>query len=33
MTAVNNADLAFRLTMQVRNKIVGAYQEVMRTQV
>jgi|TARA_B100001964_G_scaffold191848_1_gene214333 flagellar hook-basal body complex protein FliE len=33
MIAVNNADLAFRLTMQVRNKIVEAYQEVMRTQV
>jgi flagellar hook-basal body complex protein FliE len=33
MIAVNKADLAFRLTMQVRNKIVEAYQEVMRTQV
>ena len=33
MIAVNKADIAFRLTMQVRNKIVEAYQEVMRTQV
>lgn len=33
MIAVGKADLAFRLTMQVRNKIVEAYQEVMRTQV
>jgi len=33
MIAVNKADLAFRLTMQVRNKIVEAYQEVMRTQI
>ena len=33
MIAVNKADLAFRLTMQVRNKIVEAYQEVMRMQV
>lgn len=33
MIAVNKADLAFRLTMQVRNKIVEAYQEVLRTQV
>ncbi|HAX45987.1 MAG TPA: flagellar hook-basal body complex protein FliE [Nitrospina sp.] len=33
MIAVNNADLAFRLSMQMRNKIVEAYQEVMRTQV
>ena len=33
MIAVNKADLAFRLTMQVRNKIVEAYQEGMRTQV
>ncbi len=32
MIAVNKADLAFRLTMQVRNKIVEAYQEVLRTQ-
>ena len=33
MISVNKADIAFRLTMQVRNKIVEAYQEVMRTQV
>lgn len=33
MIAVSKADLAFRLTMQVRNKIVEAYQEVLRTQV
>ena len=33
MIAVGKADLAFRLTMQVRNKMVEAYQEVMRLQV
>ena len=33
MIAVGKADLAFRLTMQVLNKIVEAYQEVMRMQV
>lgn len=33
MMAVSKADLAFRMTMQVRNKIVEAYQEVMRMQV
>ena len=33
MIAVNKADLAFRLTMQVRNKIIEAYQEVLRTQI
>ncbi|MBI5426919.1 MAG: flagellar hook-basal body complex protein FliE [Nitrospinae bacterium] len=33
MIAVNKADLAFRMTMQVRNKIVEAYQEVMRLQI
>ncbi len=33
MLAVSKADLAFRMTMQVRNKIVDAYQEVMRMQV
>lgn len=33
MMAVGKADLAFRLTMQVRNKMVEAYQEVMRLQV
>jgi flagellar hook-basal body complex protein FliE len=30
---VSKADTAFRMTMQVRNKIVEAYQEVMRMQV
>ena len=33
MIAVNKADLAFRMTMQVRNKIVEAYKEVLRMQV
>ena len=33
MLAVGKADLAFRMTMQVRNKIVEAYQEVMRMQI
>ena len=33
MLAVGKADLAFRLPMQVRNKMVEAYQEVMRLQV
>ena len=33
MLAVNKADTAFRMTMQVRNKILEAYQEVMRMQV
>ncbi len=33
MIAVNKADLAFRMTMQVKNKIVEAYQEVLRMQV
>ncbi len=33
MLAVSKADLAFRMTMQVRNKIIEAYQEVMRMQV
>ena len=33
MLAMNKADTAFRMTMQVRNKIVEAYQEVMRMQV
>jgi flagellar hook-basal body complex protein FliE len=31
--AVQNADLSFQMMMQVRNKIVQAYQEIMRTQV
>ena len=33
MISVNKADIAFRMTMQVRNKIVEAYQEVLRMQV
>lgn len=33
MIAVSKADTAFRMTMQVRNKIVEAYQEVMRMQI
>ena len=28
LTAVQKADLAFRLTMQIRNKLMEAYQEV-----
>lgn len=32
MLALEKADLSFRLMMQVRNKIVDAYQEIMRTQ-
>jgi flagellar hook-basal body complex protein FliE len=33
MIALDKADLSFRLMMQVRNKIVEAYQEVLRMQV
>ncbi len=33
MIAMEQADLSFRLMMQVRNKIVDAYQEIMRMQV
>jgi flagellar hook-basal body complex protein FliE len=33
MIALEKADLSFRLMMQVRNKIVEAYQEVLRMQV
>ncbi len=33
MLALEKADLSFRLMMQVRNKIVEAYQEVVRMQV
>ena len=32
MVAVEKADLAFQLMMQVRNKIVAAYQEISRMQ-
>jgi flagellar hook-basal body complex protein FliE len=33
MIALEKADLSFQLMMQVRNKIVQAYQEIMRSQV
>ena len=33
MIAVEKADLSFQLMMQVRNKIVQAYQEIMKSQV
>lgn len=33
MIAISKADLAFRMTVQVRNKVIDAYQEVMRMQV
>jgi flagellar hook-basal body complex protein FliE len=33
MIAMEQADVSFRLMMQVRNKIVEAYQEIMRMQV
>lgn len=33
MLAVQEADIAFQMAMQVRNKLVDAYQEVMRMQV
>jgi len=33
MMALEKADVSFQLMMQVRNKIVSAYQEIMRTQV
>jgi flagellar hook-basal body complex protein FliE len=33
MIALEKADISFRLMMQVRNKIVEAYQEIMRMQV
>jgi flagellar hook-basal body complex protein FliE len=32
MIAVQKADLSFQLMMQVRNKVVAAYQEVERMQ-
>jgi flagellar hook-basal body complex protein FliE len=31
--AIQKADLSFQMMMQVRNKIVQAYQEIMRTQI
>ena len=33
MMALEKADLSFQVMMQVRNKIVQAYQEIMKTQV
>ena len=33
MMAIEKADLTFQLMMQVRNKIIDAYQEIMRIQV
>jgi flagellar hook-basal body complex protein FliE len=33
MIAVQKADVSFQMMMQVRNKIVSAYQEIMRMQV
>jgi flagellar hook-basal body complex protein FliE len=33
MLALNKADLSFRMMLEVRNKLLDAYQEVMRTQV
>ncbi len=33
MIALEKADLSFQMMMQVRNKIVNAYQEIMKTQV
>lgn len=30
MIAISKADLAFRMTLQVRNKVLEAYQEIMR---
>ncbi|MEK6583590.1 MAG: flagellar hook-basal body complex protein FliE, partial [Nitrospirota bacterium] len=33
MIVVEKANLSFQLMMQVKNKIIGAYEEMMRTQV
>jgi flagellar hook-basal body complex protein FliE len=33
LTAVQKADIAFRLMMQIRNKIVSAYQEIQNVKV
>ena len=33
MIAVEKADISFRLMMQIRNKIIQAYEEIMRMQV
>jgi flagellar hook-basal body complex protein FliE len=33
MIAIEKADVSFRLMMQIRNKVLEAYQEIMRMQV
>ena len=33
MVALQKADVSFQMMMQVRNKLVSAYQEIMKTQV
>ena len=33
MIAIEKADVSFRMLMQVRNKIVSAYETIMRTQI
>ncbi len=33
MIAVEKADMTFQLMMQIRNKIISAYEEIMRMQV
>ena len=33
MVALEKADISFQMMMQVRNKIVSAYQDIMKTQV
>jgi len=33
MIAVEKADLTFQMMMQIRNKIISAYEEIMRMQV
>lgn len=33
LIAMSKADVSFRMVMQVRNKIISAYQEVMRMQI
>jgi len=33
MIALEKAEISFHLMMQIRNKIIGAYQEIMRMQV
>lgn len=33
MIAAEKADLAFQLTVQIRNKVIEAYQEIMRMQI